>query len=297
MQRRTPVAAALCGVVLASAAAAQDAPAPSVLAGVQTELGVTYDTNVTRARLSSDILSDEFFSLQLSKDWIVPIAAQSRVTLTGVAGGDAFVHYSGLSRAFAEGQANIDYRTSGEFDAVTFGAFVRVGGDAYKSLLRSGYRLATGLTAQAALTDRINLLGAVGYDERRAESDVFSGRNTSVRLNLDYAATDRDTLYLGADYRRGDVVSSGRASLENIDTAKVLVPDDAFPGGDWFSYRFEADTLVTTVGFNHGFGPKASIDASWRHAVSKPALSPSFPTTVPNRYIADQFTISFVLRF
>ena len=174
---------------------------------------------------------------------------------------------------------------------------MRVGGDAYKSLLRSGYRLATGLTAQAALTDRINLLGAVGYDERRAESDVFSGRNTSVRLNLDYAATDRDTLYLGADYRRGDVVSSGRASLENIDTAKVLVPDDAFPGGDWFSYRFEADTLVTTVGFNHGFGPKASIDASWRHAVSKPALSPSFPTTVPNRYIADQFTISFVLRF
>ena len=125
----------------------------------------------------------------------------------------------------------------------------------------------------------------------------ISGFNTSVRLNFDYAVTDRDTLYLGGDYRRGDVVSSGRASLENIDTAKVLVPDDAFPGGDWFSYRLEANTLVTTLGFNHGFGPKASIDASWRHAVSKPMLSPSFPTSVPNRYVTDQFSVSLVLRF
>lgn len=297
-QRSAPAAVALCGVVLASAAAAQDPPpATNPLDGVQAELGVTYDSNVTRGRIASDILSDEIFSLQATKDWVIPVTAQSRVTLTGVAGGDAFVHYSGLNRAFVEGQAGIDYRTSGEFDALTFGAFARVGGDAYRSPLRSGYRFAAGATVQSALTDRINMFGVIGYDERHAESAVFSGRNTSVRLNLDYAVTDRDTLYLGGDYRRGDVVSAGRASLENIDTAKVLVPDDAFPGGDWFSYRFEANTLVTTLGFNHGFGPKASIDASWRHAVSKPTLSPSFSTPVPNRYVADQFSVSLVLRF
>lgn len=296
-QRIAPAAAALCGVLLAGPAIAQDASALSPFDGVQAELSVTHDNNVSRGRSASDTLSDQFYSLQFNKDWVVPVTAQSRLTFTGTTGGEAFVRYSGLDRVFGEGRASIDYRRSGEFDAVTLGSFVRVGGDYYKSPLRSGYRYAVGATLQRALTDRIHVFGLIAYEDRHAESAVFTGRGSSVRLNFDYALSGRGTLYAVADYRRGDVVSSGRRSLENTDTAKVLVPDAAFPGRDFFTYRFDADTVVTTLGYNHGFGPKASIDVSWRRAVSKPRLLPSFATTVPGRYVADQFSLSGVLRF
>ncbi len=274
-----------------------EAPIATRRPEIQLELGYTHDTNVTRARVASDILHDNIFAAQASTDHVLPINANSRVTLTGVVGADGFARYSGLGRIFGEAQASIDYRASGEFDAATFGAFIRLAGDRYESRLRRGYRYTFGATVQRALTDRINVFGAIAREERRAESAVFEGRNYSARLNLDYALHEHGTLYVGGDYRHGDTVSSGRASLENIDTAKVLVQDNAFRSSEFFSYRFNADTLVSTLGYNHGLGPKASIDLAWRHAVSRPKQSLSFATTVPERYVSNQILLNYALRF
>ena len=94
----------------------------------------------------------------------------------------------------------------------------------------------------------------------------------------------------------GDIVSTGRASLENVSIAKVFAQDDAFAAGNLFSYKVDGRTWLTTIGYNLSFGPRDSIDFSWRHVRSTPGLRPAFVTS-PRSYKANQFSAVYLLRF
>jgi hypothetical protein len=85
-------------------------------------------------------------------------------------------------------------------------------------------------------------------------------------------------------------------SLENIEVAEVFVQDDAYPGGQFFSYRFDGRTVLSTVGYNVGLGARHSLDLSWRRAQSTPSFKPPFPTSASS-YIADQYSIVYLVRF
>ena len=162
--------------------------------------------------------------------------------------------------------------------------------------MRDGYRTALGVSWRQPLTDRLELFAALAHNERYADSAVFTTRDNSGRLNLDWAVGPRSLLYVGAEYRRGDIVSTGRPTLEDVDIAKVLVADDAYPGKNFFSYKFEGRTWLTTLGYNLGLGPRDSLDFSWRRAESTPSLRPSFATSASS-YIANQYSIVYLTRF
>ena len=166
----------------------------------------------------------------------------------------------------------------------------------FESTLRDGYRFSTGVSVRVPLTDRIALFGAAGFSLRNARSEVFSTRDRSLRANVDYGLSDRATLYLGSEWRFGDIVSTGRPSLENATIAKVLAQDDAYAGGQLFSYRVEGRTALLTAGYNLSFGPKDSIDLSWRHIRATPGLRPSFVSS-PRSYKANQLSAVYLLRF
>jgi len=262
---------------------------------IRVDAGYLYDDNVTRSKDSADKLSDHSYSVNASKVIIIPVTDHARALLTGFVGGEKFHNYDGLSRVLGGVQGEIQYRPSAEFSAPTFALFARASAEQYESELRDGYRHSIGISVRQPVTDRIQLFGALAHNERYADSAVFNNRDNSLRLNVDYALTPTGTLYLGGEYRRGDAVSSGRASLESIDIAKVFVRDDAFPG-QMYSYRFDARTVLTTVGYNLGFGPRDSLDFSWRRAESTPSLRPSFATS-SSSYIANQFSIVYLTRF
>ena len=263
----------------------------------QLEASVSHDDNLTRGRTEVEKISDQGYALQLSRDWAVPLGPATRITLTAAAGGETFGRHNKLGRAFGETRAALEYRASGDFSAPTFGLFARASAQEYRSVLRSGYRYALGASVSAPLTDRINAFASIAYEGRHARSSVFTGRNGAARFNLDYALSDAGTLYLGAEYLRGDTTASGLQSLENIDIAKVFVTDDAFAAEALVSYRIDARTVVGALGYNHGFGPNASLDVSWRHARATPSLALPFVTSVPNRYTANQWTVSVLWRF
>ena len=263
---------------------------------LQLDAGYTVDDNVTRAKSGPDKLNDDSYSLNVSKTIMSPLTEQSRVLLTGTLGGEKFHHYNGLSRALASAEAEAQYRESSEFDDPTFALFGKVTGEAYESSLRDGYRVSAGVSIRQPLTDRISLFAALSRNIRNARSSVFSTRDNSVRANVDYALSDSQTLYLSGEYRRGDIVSSGRASLENVAIAKVFAQDDVFPGGQFFSYRFNGSTVLATVGYNLSLGSHDSIDFSWRHVRSTPGLRPSFVAS-PRNYLANQLSAVYLMRF
>ena len=292
-----PVVLGLLACVASSRAAGDAEPSPGAPPRFQLEAGITHDDNVTRSRTDADRRADQLYAVQLGRDWDLALNGATRVTLNALAGGEAWGRYRKLDRAFAQGQATLEYRGSGEFSAPTFGLFARAAADAYRSTLRSGQRYALGASVSAPLTDRIDALGIVAYDNRQARSAVFSGHGWSARVNLDYAVSDVGTLYFGADYRDGDTTASGGPSLENIDIAEVFVADDAFAAQQFLTYRFKGRTVLAVLGYNHGLGHGVALDLSWRHARTTPRQGLPFASSVADRYVANQFALSVLWRF
>lgn len=264
---------------------------------IQFDAGFMFDSNVPRAKEESDKRADRAYSVNVGKGFVFKLEEREnwRANVTVTLGGEKFQNFDGLSRRMAGIDANIEYKGSADFDAITYALFGRTSIERYRSSLRDGYRYTVGLSARRSLTDRIDVFAAIAHNERVGDSAVFSNRDNSARINFDYSLSDRETLYATGEYRRGQTFSSGRASLDNLDVAEVFVLDDAYPGSQFFAYRFDANTIISTVGYNLGFGPRHSLDLSWRRAKSTPRMQSGVSGT--SSYTADQYSIVYLIRF
>ena len=260
-------------------------------------LGYTYDDNVTLGRTDDEILWDQSLALDASASRAFRMGENARLVLTGLLNGAKFDRYNDLSNLSGGIEAEIQYRRSGAFDAITYAAFARGWLDNYVSRLRDGSHYSIGVSARGALTDRIELSAELAHNERQAQSAVWDLIDHSALLSLDYSLGERGTLYLTGQYRRGDVVSDGHATLVNVSLAKVFVLDDAFPNQQWFAYRSAARTWISTVGYNLPLGQQASLDISWRRVQSTPTAHLNFDVQGSLRYVGNQYSIVLLKQF
>ncbi len=263
--------------------------------GLKLDAGVTFDDNVTRASADSDRVADRSFNVNVAKSMLIPLSEKTRVFLNGFVGGQRFKIYSGLDNFTAGIDAELQYRTSGDFGAPLWSLFANFSVSDFEANQREGYRYAIGASVRQDLTDRISLFGALTHNQRVARSSVFSGHDYSARLNLDYALAKAHTLYLTGEYRYGDLVSTGTHTLANINIAKVFTPDTAFPG--LYAYRVDGRTLIFTAGYNYALGGKDSLDFSWRYVTASPDKSPGIPGVGKPRYVVNQFSIMYLTSF
>jgi hypothetical protein len=265
----------------------------------QIETFVTQDDNVDRGPGAGVNRSDQIYGLNVSRDWSRAESQHTQLAVTADGGAEVFGHHDKLDHVTASVTTRWNYRTSGEFDAATYGIFLRALANGYESDLRSDVGYALGLRASRALTDRMSGDASISGEQRRAQNAVFSGTNWSLKGHLDYAISPADVLYLNGIYRRGDTTLSGIASFENPKTAGgfIDVADDAFTADHLRVYRMHARTTVAQLGFNHAFGANASLDLSWLDAVARPTAGTPFLDNIPTRYVDRQWTADFVLRF
>ena len=267
------------------------------LDSVNIELGYSYDDNVTLGRTGDEILWDQSLALGASASRAFRIGDKTRLVVRGLLNGEKFNRYNGLSNLSGGLEAEIQYRQSGAFDAITYAAFARGWLDNFASHLRDGSHYSLGVSARGALTDRIALFAELAHNERHAQSEVWNVLDHSALLNLDYSVGESGTLYMTGQYRRGDVVSVGHATLVNVSLAKVFVLDDAFPNEQWFAYRSDARTWISTVGYNLPLGQQASLDISWRRVQSTPTAHLNFDVQGSLRYVDNQYAIVLLKRF
>jgi hypothetical protein len=289
----------LVGIGLASVANAQ-APADGSSENpvdLRAGAGYIYDTNVNRAPNGQQRLTDQFYRASATASVSFPIGSTSRVALDGVVGGDLTRYYPKLGSVFGEVQAALQYRASADFYAPTLSLFGRATAERFGSAQRSGYRYSVGMSAQQPVTDRINVVGVLAHSGRNANSTVFDASDNSVQLGLDYSVGAHGTLYLTGEYRWGDAVSTGRESLANLDIAEVFVADDAYTNPQLFSYRFDARTVIATLGYNLPLGPGGALDLSWTWAQSTPTQSAGFPGAGTPRYVDNQLMVVYTKRF
>lgn len=265
--------------------------------GLRIEAGMTHDDNVMRGRKGGpDLRVDQSYGVNVTKGWNIPVSARTRLSLTAAVGGEKFVRYEGLSRAGYTLGGSFQFRPSGDFMAPTYSAFVRWSADYFDSSLRDGYRLAAGLSVRKPVTDRIQVSLTGQYNRRDGRSTVFDGSDWSGRVNVDYTVFQRDTVYLGAEYRRGDVVSVGTPQLPLIAIAESLVQDDVFTDTTRFAYRLSASTVIATVGYNWPFGSRHSLDLSYRWIRSTPRETSRYYTGEV-RYDVNQVSLAYLVRF
>jgi hypothetical protein len=256
---------------------------------------VTYDDNVNRG-ISNSRLQDGFASLNVSATWPLELSHFTRLLLTGAVGGDHFIQYTGLDRAFAEFNGELQYRSSGQYTSPTYAVFVRESMDWYDSDLRDGSRTSVGVSVRKPVTDRIFLFGALAYNRRRAESPIFDTKDVSVRGTFDYTIARGHTVYTGLEYRDGDSVSTSLPSPALVSIAEARGPDDVFVGR--FSYRFTARTGILSIGYNVALGPGQALDLSYRGVYSKPKDEPPSSLASTDIYYVDsQITLSYLIRF
>lgn len=259
------------------------------------EAALILDNNVTRSR--SERLSDRSVSVNVGKSYLFPLSAHTRLSVVGSAGTERFGNHDGLSRLFVGIQGEYQYRPSGAFDAPTIGIFGRAFADAYESNLRDGYRYVVGARVLQPLTTDLDLFAAVAHNVRDGKSRVFDTKDYSLRLSLDYAVGSRNTLYVAGEYRRGDIVSSARPTLDYVDIAEAIVADDAFPGSGRQAYRVRANTLVGTLGYNLGLGEQHSLDFWLTRVRSTSRSRPTYPGADEVTYKDTQAGVSYLIRF
>jgi uncharacterized protein YhjY with autotransporter beta-barrel domain len=264
---------------------------------VNVDFGMTWDDNVARGRLAEEIRSDRIFTLSAGRTSEFPLNKNARVLATAIFSVDKPHTYTGLGHFAAGGQAELQYRRSGDFESATYAVYVRGLYDKFESDLRTGPKYTLGVNVRRPLTDRIDVFADLSHNRRYGRSAVFETQETAGKVNLDYSLGRDGTLYLSGEYRKGDIFSSGLGSLTNLAIADVASPDDAFPGGDFFVYRFEGKTVLGTFGYNRPLGPRDAIDFSLRRVQSTPSLRPDFDEGGRLRYIVNQYTLLYLLRF
>jgi hypothetical protein len=286
---RFTATAALLGVLCgpSTALAAQ-------LFDFRVEAAYTYDDNVTRSEGAGNVLSDRFFTVNFNAGKSFRLTDHTRLVAGLFLGGDVYDKYDGLSRYFGGIQGELQYRSSGEFDAATWGLFLKGSRDQYDSELRDGYRYIAGVRVLKPLSDRLDLFAALAYNKRDGKSTVFDTEDYSARVNLDYRLTRWSTAYLGADFRKGDAVSTARPSLALITIAEAVVVDDVFTDTQRLDYRFKAHGVITTLGYNLAFGERHSLDFSWRWAQ---VTATEDPGSGKPEYKINQYSVAYLFRF
>jgi len=260
--------------------------------GFRAEASYTTDSNVTRAP-AGDALSDRILGVRVSAGGVIPLSTRTRVAVQGFAGIQKFGTYTGLSNNFIGTQGDFFFRSSGEFTAAK---------EEYESTLRDGYRHAFGVTVQKPVTDRVQLFGALARNISDGKSAVFDARSTSLRGNVDWSPGRWDTVYLGAEYRTGDSVSTVSRNdpirtLGFVNTASKIIQDDAFNDTTRDAYRLKANTLIATLGYNRAFGERHAVDVSWRRAQStvQNAVAPASGSDL--NYTVNQISVAYLGRF
>ena len=297
--------------ILAAAAALVPAAAPGIahaldfdFTAARVEASLTSDDNVTRAG-GSDALRDSVLGVRASKGLMLPVSSRSRAIVQGFIGGEKFHTYDGLSHNFFGGQGDFQFRSSGEFGAATYSVFLRTQVEYYQSTLRDGYRHAYGVSVLKPLTDRITFLAALQQNISDGKSTVFDTQNTSLRANFDWALGVSNTVYLGAEYRKGDFVTTAcracdpNKTLGLVNTATPnIIQDDAFTDTVRDAYRLKANIVVAALGYNRAFGGGQSLDLSWRRAQSSLAQDAVAPATKSDfNYTVNQYSLAYLVRF
>jgi len=243
----------------------------SVYAGSDTfidfEATMGFDDNVTRAAKNVDIEHDSFLTVAGTGGAILMRGNAGTLTAKAAIDVNTFARFSGLSHVSAFGKLGYTFGFGSSFGAPWFSLDASYGAVEFVSDQRDSNILSTVATMGMQIDDATSLRLGLSYRDRDAESSVFDTQNESFFINLDWAITSKDIVYITYKIQTGDTFSSAETvDLTIIDASKAIVDDDVFDGKR--TYRLDATTQFVTLGYNLVRDLHSSFDFSARYLES-----------------------------
>jgi hypothetical protein len=233
------------------------------------QAGVLYDSNVPRAQLDHDIMSDTALQASLAWGRFVPLTTGLTLRATLDAGGEVYTRFPGLNNVTLGGSLGLRQKFGLGAFAPWVGASVSGARLEYQSAERDGWRYQLGVSAGKRLTESWDLEGSFRFEHRTADKatavvpgisgDVFDLESHQAGLKTDYALTERLSVSAGYDYRRGDVASTTLRNFTIFVNSDAIALDPVF-GQDTVGYRIFAVTRAWRLGASYALGASNSIN-------------------------------------
>jgi uncharacterized protein YhjY with autotransporter beta-barrel domain len=250
------------------------------------------NNNLNRASLPNEELSDQLFTVGVSNRRALILSPKSRIAFKPYLFADQWRRYSGLDKQSMGLKTSYQYRPSRAYDGTTYSLYADLTHDDYESELRGGNRVALGVSAHRALTNKIHIFAAIQGNKRNADDEVFDTRNDSLRLNVDYDLKRYGLVYVGLHLRHGDMVASTPVASYYNGIAIASAEEDAYTHKTLTATRFKAEANILTLGYNLPVGRRYTLDFSLVTVDSKPERD------IGNvSYRASQISASYFMRF
>ena len=271
-------------------------PVYSATSDMQGSVSVLHDDNVTRTMDSQKPQSDQSLSISISQPFVLPMSTHTRTILTGALDIAKYLDIDLLSYVSGRLQGEYQYRSSAEFGTPTYSLFAKAALVDYQSQNRDGMEYSVGLSMRKTITDRIRGYAAVFHHERDAYHTVFQNAYDGFLINLDYDVGSTGTLYLGGEYRDGDMAISYPVEWTwyTLSPADATI-DDTFSG---WSYRVTGSTQILKAGFNMPISQSSSMDVAWNMAESNATYWTDLGKgSTTGSYTTNQYSVAYMLRF
>ena len=236
---------------------------------IQVEAGFRHDDNINRSAEEHDEQSEQVFNAIVSTIRLYQLSDYSRFRVRSSLGLEDAQEHQGLDNISLGVRGEWQYRGSGHYSAPTYGVFGRVGYQEYDSDLRTGARYSAGINLKKPFNDRLILFSALEQRVREGDDEVFETDHTSFRALLNMSTGGNGTVRFGGEFREGDIVSSAAGSGNLSEIATAQVEDDAYFNEDFTAYRFDGESTIWTLGYNHSLGPYDSVDFAIQSVVSE----------------------------
>ena len=257
-----------------------------------------HDTNVNRAAVDSEELSDHSVSAEAYAARSILLSSRSGLVLKGAVRAAEFFDFSDLSSLAASGRAAYRLQPSPGFTSPWVEFAGQLDGFKYRdSPIRDGYAASIAASIGKHFTDRIRMEAGVGLDRRGGGEDgVYDLSNRKIWTALDYKLTTKATVYGSATWFDGEQVFTmfnTAAWATQAAYAKARAADPVFSsafGGAPIAYRVDAKTSRYELGINIALGGNNALDLGWNHFDSRADQG-------GGKYDGDAFRAGYLYRF
>jgi hypothetical protein len=255
------------------------------------EAGVFYDNNVSRAQLGADVVGDSGLSADATLGAVYPFGERDTLSFSANLRTVQFRRFHGLNVAALGG--SLSYRT--KFGLGPYAPRAALNGflaaETYGNSVRNGLRSRLSLDLGRRLSAQWDVSGGIAADrfdasnvqpaQPRFTRDVFSIQGRNVFARAEYAWSERWLGYLGANARRGDVVSSSRPNSTIFLNSSAIVADPAL-APDYFAYKLAGRTRGANLGANFSLSPHASLNIGLSREITSSADGINYKSTLGN---------------
>jgi hypothetical protein len=233
---------------------------------------MSWDSNVSRAQLTGDIVSDRSHGLfgSIGSRW--DVGTGGSILLSADGEGTGHLRYSGLDETKLAIKAQSRYKFGLGGEAPWIGATASIFRSWHPVSLRDQYGADLTVTIGKRWSDRLTTAIAATRDIRHQAEDiprlaafdtnVYDGTGTTIFGDLSFALNPRWILNGNLGQREGAVVSTTRRNFAIFSASTAIAPDQTF-GPDFFGYRVQGRTTSSNLGLTWLLGESLALQATY----------------------------------